>query len=147
MVVSESGPLSSSQGPQFRLHVYWKFNFWRNCTFILFKFAWIPSALNSFFSNICWIPIIFSNLNSNCSNLWGMRNLQEQVKKAFCYQKLFWPFTVWINCSSDLKLLQILCLQPQILKVLQEHFCFSQKVRTILETKYVQYYGFINLQC
>ena len=32
-----------------------------------------------------------------------MRNFQEQVKKAFCYQKLFWPFTVWINCSSDLK--------------------------------------------
>ena len=32
-----------------------------------------------------------------------MRNLQEQVIKAFCYQKLFWPFTVWINCSSDLK--------------------------------------------
>ena len=32
-----------------------------------------------------------------------MRNLQEQVKKAFCYQKLFWPFTTWINCSSDLK--------------------------------------------
>ena len=31
-----------------------------------------------------------------------MRNLQEQVKKVFCYQKLFWPFTVWINCSSDL---------------------------------------------
>ena len=33
-----------------------------------------------------------------------MRNLQKQVKKAFCYQKLFWPFTVWINCSSDLKI-------------------------------------------
>ena len=48
-------------------------------------------------------PNIFSNLNSNCSNLSGMRNLQKQVKKAFCYQKLFWPFTVWINCSSDLK--------------------------------------------
>ena len=32
-----------------------------------------------------------------------MRNLQERVKKAFCYQKLFWPFTVWTNCSSDLK--------------------------------------------
>ena len=32
-----------------------------------------------------------------------MRNLQEQVKKAFCCQKLFWPFTVWTNCSSDLK--------------------------------------------
>ena len=34
-----------------------------------------------------------------------MRNLQEQVKKAFCYQKLFWLFTVWINCSSDRKIL------------------------------------------
>ena len=32
-----------------------------------------------------------------------MRNLQEQVKKAFCYQKLIWTFTVWINCSSHLK--------------------------------------------
>jgi hypothetical protein len=49
------------------------------------------------------IPIIFSNLNYNCSNLLDMRNLQKQVKKAFCYQNLFWPFTVWINCSSDLK--------------------------------------------
>ena len=42
-------------------------------------------------------------MNTNCSNLFDMRNLQEQVKKAFCYQKLFWPSTVWINCSSDLK--------------------------------------------
>ena len=42
-------------------------------------------------------------MNSNCSNLVDLRNLQEQVKKAFCYQKLFWPFTFWINCSSDLK--------------------------------------------
>ena len=42
-------------------------------------------------------------MNSNCSNLLYLRNLQEQVKKAFCYQKLFWPFTVWINCSRDLK--------------------------------------------
>ena len=49
------------------------------------------------------IPIIFSNFEFNCSNLSSLRNLQEQVKKAFCYQELFWPFTVWINCSSDLK--------------------------------------------
>ena len=28
----------------------------------------------------------------------------NKLKKAFCYQKLFWPFTVWINCSSDLKI-------------------------------------------
>ena len=43
-------------------------------------------------------------LENNCSNLSDMRNIQEQVKKAFCYQTLFWPFTVWINCSSDLKI-------------------------------------------
>ena len=54
-----------------------------------------------------WIPISFSNLNSNCSNLLDLRNLQEQFKKIFCYQKLFWPFTVWINCSSDLKMFAI----------------------------------------
>ena len=35
------------------------------------------------------IPIIFSNLNYNCSNFLDQRNLQEQVKIAFCYQKLF----------------------------------------------------------
>ena len=37
-----------------------------------------------------YIPIIFSNLKSNCSNLSYLRNLQEQVKKAFCYK----------NCSD-----------------------------------------------
>ena len=42
-------------------------------------------------------------MHFNCSNLLDLRNLQEQVKKAFCYQTLFWPFTVWINCPSDLK--------------------------------------------
>ena len=41
------------------------------------------------FSACFYIPIIFSNLNSNCSNSSYLRNLQEQVKKAFCYQKLF----------------------------------------------------------
>ena len=30
------------------------------------------------------IPIFFSNLNSNCSYLSYLGNLQEQVKKAFC---------------------------------------------------------------
>ena len=40
----------------------------------------------------------FSNLNSNCSNLLDMGNLQEQIKKAFCYQKLFRPLSVGINC-------------------------------------------------
>ena len=31
-----------------------------------------------------WIPIIFSNLN--CSNILDLRNLQEQVNKAFCFK-------------------------------------------------------------
>ena len=39
------------------------------------------------------IPIIFSSLNYNCSNLLDLWNLLEQVKKTFCYQKLVWPFT------------------------------------------------------
>ena len=30
-------------------------------------------------------PNIFSNLSSNCSNSLDLRNLQEQVKKTFCY--------------------------------------------------------------
>ena len=53
-------------------------------------------------------------MNANCSNLSDMRNLQEGVKKAFCYQKLFWPFTVRKNCSSDLKtnILQIFLFFP-----------------------------------
>ena len=42
--------------------------------------------------------MFFSNLNSNCSNSLDIRNLNKQVKKAFCYQKLFRPFTVY--CSK-----------------------------------------------
>ena len=34
------------------------------------------------------IPIFFSNLNYNCSNLLDLRNLQEQVKKEFCNKTL-----------------------------------------------------------
>ena len=41
------------------------------------------------------IPIIFCNLN--CSNSLDMRNLQEQGKKAICYEKIFSPFTVGQN--------------------------------------------------
>ena len=39
-------------------------------------------------------PNIFLNLKNNCSNLLDLKNLQELVKKAFCNEKLFWPFTV-----------------------------------------------------
>ena len=44
--------------------------------------------------------IFFSNSNSNCSNSLDMRNVQEQVKKAFCYQKLFWPLA--FHCFNKL---------------------------------------------
>jgi hypothetical protein len=51
-------------------------------------------------------------LNSNSFNLSYLRNLQEQVKKEFCYQKLFWLFE-WIVLVIKF-FLQILGLQPRI---------------------------------
>ena len=82
--------------------------------------------------------MIFSNLNYNCSHILGRRNLQEHVKKVFCYQKLFWPFTVWINCSSDLKIFansRPSALNFEMFSPSLEYF-FSRYVRTILVTKY-----------
>ena len=40
-----------------------------------------------------------------CSNLLDLRNLQEQVEKAFCFQKMFWPLSLfeYLTCSNDLK--------------------------------------------
>ena len=75
-------------------------------------FLTIPACFN--------IPIFSSNFNSYCSNLLDTRNFQEQVKKAFS------------------KILKILGLQPRISKVFldQQNNFFSQKVRTILDTKY-----------
>ena len=65
--------------------------------------TWVVKLFSNFSCRFLNPNIFFSNLNFNSSNLSSLRNLQEQVKKAFCYQKLFWPFIVWINCSSDLK--------------------------------------------
>ena len=79
---------------------------------------------NIFLSNFSCMflnPINFSNLNSNRPKLLDLTNLQEQVKKAFCYQKLFRPFTVWINCSSDLKMFSNSCLQTWNSKVFRDH--------------------------
>ena len=71
----------------------------RKSNFSTFKLQFIKLGYVSSFYQIktyfltfpaCFsIPNFFSNLNYNCSNLLDMRNLQEQVKKAFCYQKLF----------------------------------------------------------
>ena len=81
-----------------------------------------PDQKGILISNFCCMNlnpnIFFSNLNSN---LLGMRNLQGQVKKSFCYLTFFWPFTVQINWSSDLKILKILSLKPRISKVFLIH--------------------------
>ena len=74
------------------------YNYKKNLLLFKLDFLSFPACFS--------IPIISSNFDFNCSNLSSLRNLQEQVKKAFCYQELFWPFTVWINCSSDLKIFE-----------------------------------------
>ena len=80
------------------------------------------------------LTLISSNLNSNHSNLLDLRNLLEQVKKAFCSDlSLFENIVLVIS-----KILQTLGLQSRISKVfldLQNIF-FSQQVRTSLVTKY-----------
>ena len=48
-----------------------------------------PMKMKAFFSNFSYMFLNPNNMNSNCSNLLDLRNLQEQVKKAFYYQKLF----------------------------------------------------------
>ena len=49
---------------------------------LMFSFLTFPACF--------YTQIIFFNLNSNWSTFLNVRNLQEPVKKAFCYQKLFW---------------------------------------------------------
>ena len=86
-------------------------------------------------------------MNSNCFYLLYMRNLQEQVKKAFCYQKLFWPFTFWINCSSDLKILKSFSrsLEQFFLTVGQNNFGNKIPIFTLLFPfqKGVTFYKFL----
>ena len=70
--------------------------------------------------------MMFSNLNSNCSSLSDMRNLQEQVKKKQSVTKncsdlsLFEEIVLVIS-----KFLQILGLQPRNVSQSLEQF-FSQ---------------------
>ena len=63
-----------------------------------------------------------------------LRNLQEQVKKAFCYQTLYWPFTVWTNCIIKNQFWPILhslnlslTLLVVILNTKQQHKMFSRE--------------------
>ena len=82
-------------------HVLNEVQMWKPLSIWYWQYMWYILFLT--FPACFSIPIIFSNFNYDCSIFLDVRNLQEQVKKALCYQKLFWPFTVWINRSSDLK--------------------------------------------
>ena len=61
--------------------------------------------------------------------VWDMKNLQEQVKKAF-YQKWFWPFTVVVIS----KFLQIIGFQARISKVLiySQNIIFKYDPKSVL---------------
>jgi hypothetical protein len=87
-----------------------------------------------------WIPIIFSNFNYNCSNILDLRNLQEQVKKAFSFKN--WSdlsLFEWIVLVIS-KNLQILGLQPQKFFSITRTICYHSrskqfwKQNTISET-------------
>ena len=68
--------------------------FWQKLTIVhSFIFKHLRNCIFELFQHVSKSQYFFSNLNYNCSNLLDLRNLQEKVKKAFCYQKLFWPFT------------------------------------------------------
>ena len=76
-------------------------------------------------------------MNSNCFNFLDMRNLQKQVKKAFFCQKMFWPFTAWTYCSSDLKIFAN--SRPRFSRSLEQFFLtvdqnnFGHKILFILK--------------
>ena len=78
------------------------------------------------------------DLKYNCSKFLDVRNLKEQVKKALCYQKLVWPFTVWLNCSSDLKNVSNSRSSALNFKIFSQSldYFLSQKIKPILGTKY-----------
>ena len=104
-----------------------------------YKWAWLITfkSISTIFTTNFLDEEIWTFSNFSCMFL-NPRNLQEQVKKAFCYQKLFWPFTVWVNCSSDLKSFANSGPTVSNLETFSqsiEHF-FSQEVRSILVTKY-----------
>ena len=67
----------------------------------------------------------FFHLNYNCSNSLDKKNLQEHVEEKFCYQKLFGPFNVQTNCTSDCEyLLKLEAKSREFARILRslEHF-------------------------
>ena len=71
-----------------------------------------------YFSNFSCM-FLNPNLNSNCSNLLSMRNVQEQVKKEFCYQNcsdLLWE-TICSNSERSEQFLVTECFFNLFLEV------------------------------
>ena len=59
-----------------------------------------------------YIPIIFSNLNSNCTNVLDLETSRNKLKKAFCFKNcsdLLWCEKIILVIS---KILQIVGLRP-----------------------------------
>ena len=102
----------------------------------LFSVQTVTLVTHDIFSNFsCGFlnpPKIFQS-NLWLSDLLDLKNLQDYFKKAFYYKKVFWPFTVWITYSSDLKFFSI-----------TRTIFFSQWVRTILVTKYRSHRSFLH---
>ena len=102
----------------------------------------IPSALqiSRFFTQIsnrlidtlyfCWITFDIQKKDVRVQYLW-----HKLVKKAYCYQKLFWHFPVWINRSSGLKIFENSWPSASIFK------CFSQSLEHFFLTVGQNNYG------
>ena len=102
----------------------------------LFSVQTVTLVTHDIFSNFsCGFlnPPKFFQSNLWLSDLLDLKNLQDYFKKAFYYKKVFWPFTVWITYSSDLKFFSI-----------TRTIFFSQWVRTILVTKYRSHRSFLH---
>ena len=113
---------------------YKEFNLWQRTPSIIWLLWVFPFFLT--FPACFLIPIIFSNLNSNCSNLFNLRNLQEQVKKALLYQKLFWPLTVWTNCCSDLKFFAFSLEFQKFFSITRTIYSNSERSEQLLVTEF-----------
>ena len=90
----------------------------KHCTFVIYKclfFNFSYRFLNPNFFPIwilCYSCFVYTQYLSKyfkriyaggCTVKTNSNYLQEEILKSILFQKLYWPFTVRINCSSDLK--------------------------------------------
>ena len=119
-----------------------KWEFLHNCTKTLInikvKKRWILVSKYSF-SNLSCIFLSLMLLNLNIFFQFET-NLQEQLKKPFCYQNWFWPFNVWKNYSSDLKHFSR-SLEQFFLTAVQNNFVNKITFFFILDTNLWQRHG------